>query len=158
MSKTKIIISEQAIFEYYEKFLSQGRQVSAEFVAKRFGISAYTVSVKVRKLIADGKLIKAGFEVFLPGDTRAEKERQRLQNGKRFDSVATREKKSQAGVAGAEALKRLAFEKGMQRFQVGLAKDSEAIQKRIDAIVANAEGTGTSYRKNFVYCQGVKRG
>lgn len=153
----KVIVPSSEILKYYKDISKNGYALKPEYAARHFGIRTDTVRVKLRELVANGFLVKAGYEFFFPDSKHAKKEQPIVRN-KQFDSVETREKKSQAGVAGAEALKRLAFEKGTQRFQVGLAKDSEAIQKRIDAIVAKAEGAGTSYRKNFVYCQGMKRG
>ena len=35
---------------------------------------------------------------------------------------------------------------------------TDTVRVKLRELVAKAEGAGTSYRKNFVYCQGMKRG
>lgn len=59
--------------------------------------------------------------------------------------------KSEAGRAGAEALKKRSIETGISRFNPGLAKDASKIEANIEAIVKRAEENNTLYRPRPVF-------
>lgn len=68
--------------------------------------------------------------------------------------------KAEAGRAGAEALKRLAIETGVERFTAGMGRDEATIRMNIERIVAKAEKNGTLYhpRPKLVVLIGEKVG
>lgn len=71
-----------------------------------------------------------------------------------------KKKRSTAGKAGAEALKRIAIEKGVERFTAGMGADEDRIKANIERIVNRAAENGTLYhpRPNYVVLVGQKAG
>lgn len=149
-------VTAEEVYQYFLKFLKEGNFPSVAFAARRFSVREDTIRVKVRILLNEKRLVKYKLKYYLPDDPRLEKKD--APKGKRILSVESLEKMSRAGMAGAEALKRQAFETGKKRFVVGSNKDEEALQARIEAIVNKAEGQGTCYRPNYVSVHGMKRG
>lgn len=141
-------VSHEQVYEYFLKFLNAGNFPSVAFAARRFGVSVDTIRVKVRRLVSEGKLVKYKFNYYLPGDKRLEfKNAPKI---KRVLSPEARKKMSTAGTAGAEALKRYAFENGKERFVVGSNRGEEELQN-IEAVARKAEAAGTLNHPRPVY-------
>lgn len=144
-------LTEDELFEYFEKIIKAGNFPRVVFAARRFGVSLDTIRVKVRNLIHDGRLVKYKKQYYLPGDPRLERKDEKRAPGKRFISEETRQKMSEGGMAGALALKQYAFENGKERFKVGSARDEDDLQQRIEAIVEKAKRDGTYCHPRPVY-------
>lgn len=153
-------VSEEQVFEYFMKFIKAGNFPTVAFAARRFSVREDTIRQKVRGLVKDGRLVKFKNKYYLPGDPRLAKAKAEKTGNKKILSPEALKKMSAAGVAGAEALKRRAFETGIARFNPGLAKDAKKIQANIERIVQKAEANGTLHhpRPVFVVLVGEKVG
>jgi hypothetical protein len=148
-------LSTDQLFEYYRAALRNGEQPNTDAVAKHFDVIPATVRVKLRFLVSSGKLFKKGSSFYLNAKdipTAPQRERKLKEETNRL--------KSEAGKAGAEALKRLAFETGKQRFTPGMGADANKIAANIENIVRRAQENGTLYhpRPNYVVPVGQKVG
>ncbi len=74
--------------------------------------------------------------------------------------MASKRQRYEQGVAGAEALKKLSLEKGVERFTAGMGADEATIKENIERIVENAIKKGTYFhpRPNYVVPIGQKVG
>ena len=142
-------ITEKQVFEFYKSL--KGQQVFFRDAGARLGVSHMTVRDHVVNLIHKGLMVREGKKLFVVGMPRPRRN---------YNKVDENRKKAEAGKAGAEALKRQAFETGVERFTPGSGMDAKLIKERIEAIVKKAEAKGTLHhpRPVFVVLVGEKVG
>ena len=142
------------VLAYFREYYAEHRRTpSLRVCGEALGVNHMRVSYYVEKLEREGKLVRNKQKIYLARNFK-------MIDPRKGHNAAANEKKSYAGQAGAAALKRIAAEKGVQRFTAGMGKDEDTIKKNIEAIVAKAEKNGTLYhpRPNYVVLVGEKVG
>lgn len=142
------------VLAFYRKYYAEHHKTpTLRVCAEALGISHMTVAHHVEMIVRDGNLVRNNRKLYLARNFK-------MIDVRRGHSEETNRQKSEAGKAGAEALKKRALETGISRFNPGLAKDASKIEANINRIVENAEKNGTLYRPRpvFVVLVGEKVG
>lgn len=142
----------EAIWQYFKDYHEMsGRCPTMQECGDVIGASKSAVKHYILGFEREGKMKIIKRRVYLLDD-----------NGNVIDKRKSLNQKvrRQQGVAGAEALKKLSLEKGVERFTAGMGADEASIQRNIERIVENAIKKGTYFhpRPNYVVPIGQKVG
>lgn len=142
------------VLAYFRDYYAEHhRTPSLRVCGDALGINHMKVAYYVEKLEREGNLVRNNRKIYLARNFK-------MIDNRKGHNAAANEKKSYAGMAGAEALKRRSLETGISRFNPGLAKDAKTIEMNIARIVKRAEENGTLYhpRPKLVVLIGEKVG
>lgn len=141
MKKT---ITEKDVLNFYREHLPSAGQITLREAAEKLGVSHMTVRDHVVNLCLKGLMTRRGHKLYVTVGGL-------LLDQRGMATEETNLKKSVAGKAGAEALKRRSLETGISRFNPGLAKDAKKIEANIERIVRKAEANDTLHHPRPVY-------
>ena len=133
------------VLKYFREYYAEHhRTPSLRVCGEALGVNHMRVNYYVEKLEREGKLVRNNQKIYLARNFK-------MIDPRKGHNAAANEKKANAGHAGAAALKRIAAEKGVERFTAGMGKDEATIKMNIERIVAKAEQNGTLYHPRPVY-------
>jgi DNA-binding transcriptional regulator YhcF (GntR family) len=133
------------VLAYFREYYAEHhRTPSLRVCGEALGVNHMRVSYYVEILEREGKLVRNKQKIYLARNFKMIDQRKR-------HNAAANAKKANAGRAGAAALKRIAEQKGVERFTAGMGRDEATIKKNIERIVQRAFENGTAHHPRPVY-------
>lgn len=136
------------------------------YLARMFGVTRDTMRSKLRSLEAEGKIFREKGQIYLTGETvpapkpkarvfstntLEETNRRKAAGGMKGAQGMKHRSFPKSGMPGAERLKQISQETGVDRWTPGMSTSEGALQARIEKIVREADAKGTLYHQRPVY-------